>query len=226
MICENFVMISSLIKITSAPLTYSTVRSVYTHEERFAQTLKTIDSVKEKIPNCVVCLVECSLFDTEEETILKNKCDIFINLYQNEEIRNILLYSPSKSLCEALQTLNVILYIRQNNIKFNNFFKITGRYVLNENFKYELYDCDKNVSRLHPEFPTYCFTSFYKLTPDSVDNMFGAYFRHNYQSAFNIGIAYEECFKHFLSTQENTLYLHEPIGIDEYISVNGNFFKQ
>lgn len=216
----NFVMVSSLIKITDAPLTYSKIRSVYSHEERFEQTLKTIESVRKYIPNATICLVDCSQFTENEENILHSSCDYVLNLYDTQ-LRNTLRYSNSKSQCEGLQTLVVIQFIKQNNITFNNFFKITGRYTLNEQFDYSIFNRDMNVGRIQPDMTTYFLTSFYKLTPSAVHNLYNLFRSDIIQQAFKHGVAYEECFLFFVKTEPNTLYLDKAIGIDEFLSVNG-----
>lgn len=224
--CENFVMISSLIKITNAPLSYHPIRSVYSHKQRFDQTLKTIESIRKYIPNSFICLIDCSFFTPEENEILNNLCDFVINLYDDLDMRKILRYSKSKSLCEAIQTLNVIQFIKENNIKFKNFFKISGRYELNEEFNYSLYENDMNVGRLQADMQNYFITSFYKLTPESLYDLERVFNIPEYQVCLHAGTAYEEIFKFFMRMQPNTKYLDCPLGIDEYISVNGEHRRQ
>ena len=46
----NLILITSVICITNKPLSYTKTRSVFTHEERFEQTLKTIQTIRDKIP--------------------------------------------------------------------------------------------------------------------------------------------------------------------------------
>ena len=224
--CENFVMISSLIKITNAPLSYHPIRSVYTHQERFDQTIETIESVRKNIPNSYVCLIDCSYFTQNELDTLSKNCNVIINLYDDLYMRQVLRYSKSKSLCEALQTLSVIEFIKKNNIKFKNFFKITGRYKLNEGFDYSSYDNDMNVGRIQSDMQNYFITSFYKLTPQSLYDLERVFNIQEYKLCLYAGTAYEEIFKIFMASQPNTKYLDHPIGIDEYISVNGQLRKQ
>ena len=50
----------------------------------------------------------------------------------------------SKSLGEGTMTNHAIKYLRQNNIYFDNFFKISGRYWLSDNFMYNNFNNDKN----------------------------------------------------------------------------------
>jgi hypothetical protein len=216
---ENIVMISSLIKTTSDPLTYTNTRSVYTHEERFEQTMKTIASVRKYIPKSQILLIDCSEFTENEEMLLKKECDCLLNAYHIENICNIMRNGPSKSFAEATQTHIVIEYLINNNILFKNFFKISGRYQLNEKFNYDLYDNDKNVGRIQPDMPTYFLTSFYKLNKDTVIKLNNTIL--NNISALKKGIPYEEFFHIFMNSSNDVEYLKVPIGIDEYISVNG-----
>tara|TARA_B110000208_G_C11756952_1_gene425495 strand:+ start:1233 stop:1397 length:165 start_codon:yes stop_codon:yes gene_type:complete len=46
----NLILITSIINTPNKPLSYSKIRSVFTRKERFEQTKKTIQSIKEKIP--------------------------------------------------------------------------------------------------------------------------------------------------------------------------------
>lgn len=225
-IIDNFVMISSLIKTTNDPLSYSNTRSVYTHEERFAQTIRTILSVRKYIPNCKICLVDCSPFTEDETKQLKSACDYFINLYDDEKTHKIMRYGDSKSLAEATQTHAVIQFIWNNNIQIKNFIKITGRYELNNEFNYALYDNDKNVGRMHPDVAHYVLTSFYKLRPDALECLNEMILNETNLYALRRAMPYEEFFCIFMKSLGNVEFLECPIGIDEYISVTGDHNKR
>ena len=219
---DNFVMISSLIKTTDAPFSYHPCRSVYSHEERYNQTLQTIKSVKDKIPNCKICLIDCSLFSDEEERTLKEHCDYFINVYDDEYLHETLLFSNSKALCECLQTMKVISFVKQNNIQFKNFFKITGRYVLNDNFHYEIFDNEYNIGK-DLKNTSQWLTSLYKLNNKTFSIFYDA-LQKNIDNCKNC-MEYEQIIRTILDTQKNTRFV-ETIGIDEYISVSGQFRSQ
>ena len=75
----NLVLITSIVNTPNLPLSYTTTRSVFTTEERFTQTKKTILSVKEKIPNCKILIVECSKLSEEQYEYFNNSCiEIFL----------------------------------------------------------------------------------------------------------------------------------------------------
>lgn len=140
----NLVVITSIIKPPTTPLSYTNNRSIYSSDERFEQTKHTIQSIKEKIPNCKILLVECSNLDDNQYQYLTTQCDYFINLIDNE-ICKLKCYSISKALGEATMTMEAINYINLNNIKYDYFFKISGRYYLSEMFDYRLFDCSESV---------------------------------------------------------------------------------
>ena len=219
--CENFVMVSSLIKITDAPLNYTHTRSVYTHQERFDQTLNTFATVRKHIPNCKICLIDCSEFSEEETKILKEQCDYFINLIDNQELNHTLRYSPAKALCEALQTSFVIKFINENNICIKNFFKITGRYWLNDEFDYSIFDNENNVCRLHPTYIDWVLSSFYKLNADGMQKLYETINDPNNLKMLDSPISYEIFLKQFYHTLSDTIFIDKQIGLEQLISVSG-----
>ena len=64
---NNLVLITSIIKTPDIPLSYTSTRSVFRHDERFNQTKKTIQTIREKIPNSKILIVECSELDNEQD---------------------------------------------------------------------------------------------------------------------------------------------------------------
>ena len=159
---DNLLLIPSIIKTPNLPLSYIENRSVYSHNERYEQTKKTIISVKEKIPNCKIILVECSDLEDDQLSYLKNNVDYFINLINNP-IDMEYIYSKSKSLGESTMTMRAIEFIFNNNLKFDNFFKLTGRYWLSDNFLYTNFENDKIVIHYINNDVNNVATSLYKL---------------------------------------------------------------
>lgn len=125
--------------------------SAFTTEERFQQTLDTIKSIKEKVPDAYILIYEGSETSIKEE--YKDKfielSDLFIecgndpymkSLYENVH-RDPDKFTFVKSMleCRCLQiTLN---YMMEHNI-FNDVtrvFKLSGRYKLNDYFDIEDY---------------------------------------------------------------------------------------
>jgi hypothetical protein len=126
--------------------------SRFNSEERFLQTLDTIKSVRQKVPNAYICLFECSHKPIHQnyKKSLKEKVDLFLELHDDLVIK--LLYENlnnnksllvfGKSLLETRGLLCTLEYFNQNKI-FNNFdrvFKLSGRYILNDDFNIQDYE--------------------------------------------------------------------------------------
>jgi len=120
--------------------------SAFTEEQRFEQTLKTIECVREKVPTSYIILFECShqTLAEEHKNILRDKCDLFLDfsnepvlqqIYSNLEKRPELI-TYGKSLLETRGLLNTLYYIKTHNLfpDSQRVFKLTGRYLLNEYF--------------------------------------------------------------------------------------------
>jgi hypothetical protein len=218
---NNLVLITSIIKTPNAPLSYTNTRSVYSHEERYEQTKKTIQSVRDKIPNVKILLVECSALDESQTEYLTTHCDYFLNLIdQPEKVKNI--YSASKSLGEGTMTISAIEYIMQNNIEFDHFFKITGRYWLSEHFNYINFENNNIVVHyIHNDKNNTC-TSLYKLHKTNLTNFFN-FLIGNMQLMFQC-IGYEVLFAMFLKLPKENEIIHlDKIGVNGLISVSNDF---
>lgn len=122
-------IITSVIYPKQKELSYASTRSVYNPEERAEQTLKTIESIKAKVPGAKIVLVESGLRDNLPFDLAK-KVDQYLYLGNNFFVRRA-CDSKFKSLGEA-----VMLLWAKKRVKFNAdvFFKISGRYFLDENF--------------------------------------------------------------------------------------------
>lgn len=74
----NIVLITSLINTpTNIPWSYSETRSVFNREERFEQTKQTIKSIKERISNYKILIVECTDFIEEERNFFLKSVIMF-----------------------------------------------------------------------------------------------------------------------------------------------------
>jgi hypothetical protein len=126
--------------------------SAYDEQQRFEQTLKTIECVREKVPNSYIVLFECSSkpIDEKQKDILKEKVDLFLEFY-NEPVLKLLyenieqrpeLITYGKSLLETRGLLNTLYTIKKHNLFSDSqrVFKLTGRYLLNEYFDIKDYE--------------------------------------------------------------------------------------
>jgi hypothetical protein len=126
--------------------------SAYDEQQRFEQTLETIDCIRKKVPNSYVVLFECSSksIDENQKDILKEKTDLFLEFYTEPVLKQIYenlearpeLITYGKSLLETRGILNTLYYIREHNVFSDSqrVFKLTGRYLLNDDFDIQDYE--------------------------------------------------------------------------------------
>ena len=167
-VTKNLVLITSVINTPNKPLSYSSIRSVFTRKERFEQTKKTIKSIKDKIPNNKIIIVECTDFTKEEKDYFEKECDYILNLWDRKELHDN-IFGLSKSLGEGTMTIEALKYIEELKIDFDYFYKISGRYWLNENFKIE--KVDNNVFQKINNDENNIFTALYKIDVKTVEKL-------------------------------------------------------
>ena len=190
----NLVLITSIINTPNRPLSYG-VRSIFTCEERFEQTKLTIKSIKEKVPDCQILIVECSEFNDEQRDFFLQNSNYLLNLFNNISIREK-IYSSSKSLCEGTMTYHALQFIIDQNIKFDNLIKISGRYYLSENFNYDNFNNNNIVIKYIENNVNNVFTALYKL-PYSYILKFKDFLINNNYKMMNF-IGYEVLFAEFI----------------------------
>ena len=217
---RNLVLITSVINTPNVPLSYSKVRSVFTREERFKQTKKTIESIKEKIPDCRLIIVECTDFTEEEKAYFEKECDFVLNLWEKKELHPK-IFGISKSLGEGTMTIQALKFIIENNYEYNNLFKICGRYWLNDEFDYNVYDNKKLVFKKINNNINNIFTSFYKISYDNTKTLldFLLLTENNMKNL----IGYEVLFSHYLKyiNYINVKFINK-IGYEGMVTVCGS----
>lgn len=129
----NLVIITSVINTINKPLSYTNTRSVFTVEQRFNQTITSIESVRKKIKNSYIVLVEGSQIDEKYETILKKNVDHYYNVSDNIEIKNN-IDSPSKLRGEVSLIFSYLSSNFFDKSLFKTISKLSGRYYIADIF--------------------------------------------------------------------------------------------
>jgi len=213
---KNLVLITSIIYTPNIPLSYTNTRSIFSPNERYEQTKKTIETIKEKIPNVEIYLVECSLLNDEQLEYLKNNTNYLLNLYDNIEARNC-IHSISKSLGEGTMTYLALEDILQKNIVFDNLFKISGRYWLSDSFDYNNFNNNSIVIKYINNEIINVITSLYKLPYICLHN-FKNFLKNNFNE-MNMCIGYEVLFAKYIKTETIPIINLDIIGVNGLISV-------
>lgn len=146
---SDLFIITSVINTGNIPWSYCSLRSVFSVEERFQQTLHTIQSIRDRQDHSAIMLVECSQLSQEMEETLKKSVDYYIQCYQNDDIRSACINNGLKGYGEAMKTLAAVQYIYKNQISFQRLFKISGRYYLNLSFSKDSYSVDQYSFKLY-----------------------------------------------------------------------------
>ena len=209
---RNLVIITSVINISKNPLDYTSVRSVYTKEERYAQTLETIKSC-EKIEDKEILFIETSGLELDKESNIKSKVDFYVNMHNNEEVKKI-VNGKSKGSAESTQIWEGIKVVDIND--YDNIFKISGRYNFSENFNYHQYNNNKNVFKEGPN-QTAIGTAMYKVNKKD----FKLYKDTLDFCRKNNGMLEQNFVKFF----KNNYITYPKIGVEGLVSVDGNFIS-
>jgi len=204
---SNLIIITSVINTHPSPLSYGQ-RSIYSPKERYEQTLKTIESC-DKIPNSHKMLIETSELDKQMEDALTSKVDFYVNLNKDKNIKDI-IDGPYKGRAEATQIINGIKLIDYSS--YENIYKISGRYWLNDNFNYKNYDNQENIFK---PTPNNLVTAFYKINKISYQTYISCL---KYCSS-NLGQMESQFYLFF----KNEFTSCDKIGLNGNVSVNGHF---
>lgn len=116
--------------------------SKYSPIERFNQTIKTIDSIKEHVPNAVICMTDCSItaLNDDMKKSLVEKVDYFLNFSSDSRVQWIAKNIQNPDIVKNLTELCVVhkfFELAKENKMFDGcdrIFKVSGRYFLTDKF--------------------------------------------------------------------------------------------
>lgn len=109
---------------------YNGVRSIFNPEDRAKQTLQTIESIRVKVPGAKIILVESGLREILPFELQK-KVDQYIYV-GNKKLVRLSCDSKQKSWGEIMM---LFYAIKEFGFTANFYFKMSGRYFLNEEFR-------------------------------------------------------------------------------------------
>jgi hypothetical protein len=173
---KNLVLVTSKIYVSKNKFSYSGTRSSYTPKERYLQTVETIYTIKKYIPNSYIVLFDNSVFSPKQKIKFTKMVDFFINVTENEELNyytDVYEYKAFADISQQIAFYDYFLkHINVNNIQ--HFFKISGRYLINDTFDYNVYNNKYNIMKKNELVldRDYYFTCFYKLN----NNILNTYF--------------------------------------------------
>jgi hypothetical protein len=120
---------------------------VFTPTQRLQQTLDTINSIKAKVPDALIIVMECcgEPIKPAQETILSNNCHVFLDYSNNDEVQELynndnwdVVKNGTEIMCFG-RALGVLTH-EGIFAGIDRVHKISGRYVLNDMFDTETYE--------------------------------------------------------------------------------------
>ena len=138
------IVTSVLIPWNDSPFDYKGLRSVFSVDERIAQTIETLESIKKYLPDANVIFVEGGaddrVVDLLERHIRKTHGSRIIYGGKCGWVKRA-VSGKSKALGEIALMLYVRRFFRKN--RYDYFFKLSGRYKLNDDFDISRWRMDK-----------------------------------------------------------------------------------
>ena len=128
---------------------------VFKPQERLQQTLDTINSIKAKIPDAKIIIMECcgDPILPAQEHILRSNCDVFVDYSRDAEVQA--LYDNDnwdivKNGTEIMCFGRALAVLKNEGIfaDIDRIHKMSGRYVLNEFFDPETYEQTEVVDKI------------------------------------------------------------------------------
>ena len=168
---SNIVLITSKIIVSSRRFDYAKNRSIYSTETRYEQTFDTIESIRKKIPDACIFLIDNSNLDIYMYNKLNDLCDVFINPINDKKLKYYTDKNLYKSIAEGYQIMYFLDLFKQLDIKFDRFFKISGRYYLNDTFNYNKYVNNNIIFSNNNKWGIFYYTCFYMI-PYSKFNLY------------------------------------------------------
>lgn len=121
---------------------------VYTPEQRLAQTEETVASIRKKIPNALVVIMEVTgtpLLPAQEAR-LKQSCDIFVDYTADQSVVDLYNATDNWDIVKngtEIMCFGRVLAMLENEKLLDNIdrvYKMSGRYKLNDQFDSEYYE--------------------------------------------------------------------------------------
>lgn len=214
-------LITSVITPSKNPLSYHSTRSVFSPEQRLAQTIESIESIR-KYNDQKIFLVECSnKNDDIDMRSVVDRVDVYIDLSKDDRFVSE-INQPNKSWAELLMIGRCLEHLPSN--LEEPVLKLSGRYALNENFKSINLnkDADLSCKMFTQHGPMRCCSVLYQMKNVSMYRDFyqfciDALFQHRYN------ISMEEMLYVWCVNTYKSMHVIDSLGCQGRIAVTGNF---
>lgn len=120
---------------------------VFKPAERLQQTLDTVKSIKTKIPDAKIIIMECcgDPIKPDQEMVLRQNCDVFVDYSHDEEVQALydndnwdVVKNGTEIMCFGRAL--AVLHHEKMFEGIDRIHKMSGRYILNDMFDPDTYD--------------------------------------------------------------------------------------
>ena len=120
---------------------------VYSPDERMSQTLATLSSIRSRVPDSKIIVMECAgtSLTQEQSDILENNCDLLLDFSNDPDVREIyqsdnwdVVKNTTEIMCFG-RTLRMCLSDGDFN-DCDRIHKMSGRYLLTDDFNLKSYE--------------------------------------------------------------------------------------
>ena len=220
---------------------------VFTPTQRMQQTLETITSIKNKIPDALIVVMECcgEPIKPQQEAILRANCHVFVDYSRDEEVQALYdndNWDVVKNGTEIMCFGRALAVLAHEGIftGIDRIHKMSGRYILNNMFDPETYEQtdvrDKIVigpkykSQFPPEVTTVPFQYMARLwswPTTRVDEVVKVYTDSFIFFAERLAAGGYVDIEHVLAKFLNPAIVHEiqNLGVEGQIAPNGQAIK-
>ena len=220
---------------------------VFTPTQRLQQTMETITSIKTKIPDALIIVMECcgDPIKPAQEDILRANCDVFVDYSHDEEVQALYdndNWDVVKNGTEIMCFGRALAVLAHEGVfkNIDRIHKMSGRYILNDMFDPETYDqleiADKIIigpkykSQFPPEVTQVPFQYMARLWswPTSrVDEVVKVYSDSFIFFAERLAAGGYVDIEHVLAKFLNPKHVHEVqnLGVEGAIAPNGTAIK-
>ena len=211
--------------------------SVFNNDERFQQTVNTIKSIQKYCPNNRIFIFDGSFEMPKSEYVgeIENIGADFIYTGNNVQV-NQLSKIGQRSLAETLSFIIAADYFKSMRTESKRIYKLSGRYILNDNFILDREDF-KNAFVFNA--PVESWMPKQKQEQSGVDKLFKLRFWHMDSSLFNVfqsklPIIFNDCFQYGIDV-EHSYYKNlnmyktiaiDPIGVEGVIAPTGEYINE
>ena len=215
---DCFIITSVINTNNSIGWSYTPNRSTYTPNERFRDTLKSIQTIREKVPNSKIVLLEGRPIDLEMEREIIRLTDVYINFKDDPWVLEA-IDSTKKGLGEVRKLIKGIEELQKRGAlkDVKRVFKLSGRYWLNNEFNLDNYSLEQMTFKNYEHMVS---TVIYSVPMCKLDNYIILLNKCNIERDLcDIGI--EVLFKRIL--QGAYVYI-ETLGVEGFVAITQNEF--